>query len=193
MYFKMFSCLVLSLILHFGLILAPGVIDAKRSKEDVLVIEKVRPVIWATIEIPTLSRPPVAANPPSKDLASVKQQQPKSKTPPTETDSASSIALHYFKAEYLTRQPKLKGNVDFDNPDPATMASSGTIQLRLLINTEGTVDKIISNRSSLPETFVDSVTRSFYTVSFEPGEIDGLTVRSQFFVEIRYEAMASSQ
>lgn len=120
-------------------------------------------------------------------MVAKQSQQQRSKILPTEIGSTSPIELHYYETKDLTLQPRLIGGVAFDSPEQASIHNSGTVQLRLLLSEKGVVEHVISNRSSLPETFVKSVKRAFLIALFKPGEIDNQAVPSQLFVEIRYE------
>lgn len=103
-----------------------------------------------------------------------------------------SPQVQYFESKELTRQAKPRGSVAFDTPDYAIMPEAGKVQIRMLINKFGIVDEAIIESSTLPEIFSEAVKRAFSRVKFDPGEIDGEAVPSQFQVEINYETNGTS-
>lgn len=188
-HYKFFLYLILSSIVHAGLFFALAFDGLKSAESGSRIVDQSSNTLLATINIqPSLSHYPATAKPKGNTLAATARNQPNSKISPSRTNGTSTILMRYFKGEELTLQPKLRGNIALDNPESTTMPEAGTVQLRLLLNAKGSVDKVIIDNTSLPETFVESVKYSFLTATFEPGEIDGLPVQSQFIVEIRYEA-----
>ena len=195
-YYKLFLCLLLSIIIHSGLFFALEFDGLKSGKNDTRFMDTTDNSLLVTIKVqPRLSlHPATTTKPQSQTLTTAAPNQPHPKRSSIETNSASPIVMRYFKGNELTRQPKIKGGVALDNPEFTVTPDAGILRLRLLLNAKGGVDKIIiDTASSLPETFVESVKYSFSTAIFEPGEIDSVPVQSQFFVEIRYETDLSKQ
>lgn len=195
-YYNFCIYLILSTIIHSGLFLTLEFDGLKSGKNDSHFVGTTNNSLLVTIKVrPSISQHlTTTTKPQSEALKTAVPHQPNSKSTPIETNSISPIVMRYFKGNELTRQPKLKGSVAFDNPELTVTPDAGGLRLRLLLNAKGGVDKIIiDTASSLPETFVESVRYSFSTAIFEPGEINGVAVQSQFFVEIRYETDLSKQ
>ena len=192
-YYKFCFYLTLSSFIHYGLFSATGCDGLKSTEKESRIIGQSSNTLLATINIqPSIMQYPTAtAKIKDSTLAATAPDQLNSKILPIETSRVPAISMRYFEGKELTLQPKLKGSIALDNPESATMPETGTVQLRLLLNVKGSVDKVIVDKASLPEVFVESVKHSFLSASFKPGEIDGLAVQSQFFVEINYEASIS--
>ena len=113
---------------------------------------------------------------------------------PREAGSGSSIlpALlpvppYYFAAKDLTQMPLVLHDVPADLMlvVPGVPAQAATLQL--LINEYGEVDQVIVEDSLLPEAAQKTVVDAFVKTRFHPGEINGVTVKSQVRIEIMLE------
>lgn len=119
---------------------------------------------------------------------------PTGKDPELPQDSPSGarktewIPPNYFAPEQLSRRPRLRAAISLDAPDLPPEAASGTLTIQLLLSADGSVDEVIVASSTLPQPLVDAAVQAFSLASFEPGQIAGTPVRSQFFLEVRYEA-----
>lgn len=190
--FRIAGCLLLSVLLHltsgfcFSSSDPSGVADARSAfhlpMANVLSAELVQ-------KVPARTRTPperfdeVRATPGStgKDLEL-------SQGSPSSTRTAGWIPPNYFAPEQLSRRPRLRTAISLDALDLPPDAASGTLTIQLLLSADGSVDEVIAASSTLPQPLVNSAVQAFSSASFEPGQIAGTPVRSQFVLEVRYEA-----
>lgn len=67
------------------------------------------------------------------------------------------------------------------------MSNQRAAVLYLFINEEGSIDNIDVDVSFLPEDAQDILIKAFAKLKFNPGEIDGLPVKSQLMIEVDLE------
>ncbi|MBL8419602.1 MAG: energy transducer TonB [Dechloromonas sp.] len=107
---------------------------------------------------------------------------------PSGASTTAWIPPNYFAPEQLSRRPRLRTAISLDALDLPPEAASGTLIIQLLLSADGSVDEVIVASSTLPQPLVNAATQAFSSASFEPGQIAGTPVRSQFVLEVRYEA-----
>lgn len=112
-------------------------------------------------------------------------------TPPSVPDrwfkSLIPYETVYFSADELTVQPRSLGEPAFD-PTGFANSASGQMILKLWISAQGEVVEASIERSGLPDGFSTAVIGAFRRLRFEPGELNGLPVRSVIKVEVDYSA-----
>jgi hypothetical protein len=101
---------------------------------------------------------------------------------------------HYFRPQELTGKPFILHDV---SPDLALTLYGVPLQmvvLRLLVNEEGAIDRIVVEDSELPEQSEHSVTEAFSKLKFYPGKIGEIAVKTQLkiVVEINDASTAES-
>ena len=90
----------------------------------------------------------------------------------------------YLPISQLTVTPTPLGPID---PTPLGLKIDGVVgeaELMLLISSEGSVDEVLTVRSSLPEPLVDYARAVFKEASFNPGRVNEIAVRSRIRVLI---------
>lgn len=183
------ACLLLSLLLHLtsGLIITGSQIAVTDGKAVIrspsisaITVDLVQTI--SAQKLPELIDEAKATPPrPSKPPA-----QPQTTFP--ETKTGAWIPSKYFAPEELSLRPQLRGSISLDTLDLPLETTSGAVNIRLLLNAEGTVEDVIVGQSTLPQALINVVVKIFSVASFEPGQIAGTPVRSQYVLEFRYEA-----
>ena len=112
-------------------------------------------------------------------------------------DSISSLLKtvkpYYFAVKDLTQRPLVARDVPADFmlivPDVPSQAAT----LLMLISEYGDVDKVIVENSLLPEVAQKTVVDEFSKLKFNPGEVDGIPVKSQLRIEIMLEEIGGEK
>jgi protein TonB len=120
-----------------------------------------------TVQIATASASPAASRP----LVSP------SRAAPPESE--------YLAASRLDPGPKLLDDVDPLYPPEAGL-TEGSVVLRLLIGTTGTVDDVTVVRSAPKGLFERSAVAAFSAARFSPGRVLGVPVKSQVTIEVQF-------
>lgn len=71
-------------------------------------------------------------------------------------------------------------NIDFKGMNGLV----GEAEIMVLISSEGNVNGVLVMTSSLPEFIVDEAVSRFKTLTFEPGELQGMKVRSRIRIKL---------
>lgn len=183
------ACLLLSLMLHLtsGLIFS-GSRSAVTAKTVAIRSPSVSVITADLVQSISAQKPPelIAETQGTPPLPSKPPVLPQ--TTPSETKSGARILPKYFAPEELSRKPLLRQAISLDTLDLPPETASGTVSIRLLLNAEGAVEDVIVGQSTLPQALVNTAVKVFSVASFEPGQIAGTPVRSQFVLEFRYEA-----
>jgi len=108
--------------------------------------------------------------------------------------AASLLSLpepRYFPMNELSERPILEKNIPPDKTIdlPDIPIQSGVV--KLLINEQGSIDKVVFDGTSFPEEVKQFVTDSFSAVRFKPGKIGELAVKSQLSIEVTLERVLS--
>lgn len=106
---------------------------------------------------------------------------------------AAQTEPHYFHPEDLTEKP-----IVLLDPSPSlgialSNEPSHTAVLRLLINENGSIDRVISEKSTFDRSAQQLVADTFLRMRFRPGKIDGTPVKSELRIEVRLEDTTSGQ
>lgn len=107
----------------------------------------------------------------------------------TEIGPSDSVPLpeSYIPASKLSRRPQVLVHVELENEAIRSERHGGIVRARLLINRQGTVDKVVIDDSNLPTIYDQAVVEGFLQARFRPGELEGSTVASELPIEIEYE------
>ena len=108
-------------------------------------------------------------------------------------ETAASAGARYYRGTELTQRPRPLAQVSLSYPvssDPADLARSGSIMLRLLIDDTGKVDQVLVEASDLPDVFQELAIQRFSQTRFSPGRIQEQAVRSQMRLEVTFQAAA---
>lgn len=131
------------------------------------------------------------AQPPQTGAPESPQQQ--SDNPPrdsAETDGLADLRLlpgpDYLAPSELTERPLLIGEVTVELPPDAPGFLQGRILLVLLVNSGGTVDKVIVEESPFGGDITDAAVRSFARAVYAPGRLNGVAVNTRIPIEITY-------
>lgn len=99
---------------------------------------------------------------------------------------------HYFRVSELTEKPHvvrdIASNLTLATPDIPTQAAV----LRLFINDEGGIDKVVIEESRLPANAQRRIVDAFSGIMFQPGKIGRLSVRSQLRIQITLQDVVAS-
>ena len=94
---------------------------------------------------------------------------------------------HYFRTSELTQKPVVVQDISSSFvivvPDVPAQAAI----LRLFVNDEGNIDKVLIEDSHLPEHAERRIRDAFSRIRFQPGKIGRQAVRSQFRIEVLLE------
>lgn len=91
----------------------------------------------------------------------------------------------YFSDKEFDVRPVPVGEIVLDNPD-LTGTVSGVVLLRLQINQEGRVDRVIVVRAVPDHSFRTGTFSAFERATFIPAIRHGIPVNSEILVEVRY-------
>ena len=99
----------------------------------------------------------------------------------------------YYRAGELDERPQ---PIVLPEPEIADAAGPGSNQagylvVQVLINESGTVDRVIFLISDPDGVFDDATTRSFSAARFRPALKNGLAVKSEMIIEIKFASAAS--
>jgi hypothetical protein len=143
------------------------------------------------------SKPPHSAEKEDKeDRTTAKQpsnlpSEVKNSEPPAEQEFLPSN--DFLSAGKLTLKPGPITPIDLNIAEISGIAFSGSVELAILIDVDGTVvDVIPSTDADNAEEFIERVVERFRGARFSPGEINGRPVRSQVRVTVVSEELPSS-
>lgn len=112
-------------------------------------------------------------------------QKPEEPTlPPSVTDAWT---IPYYRLAELDQRPLALSHPRPFYPESSEEMMSGKVVIQLLINANGTVDKVETLPTELPATFVDAAKQAFINIHFKPGMIGGRPVGSQLWLEVLFE------
>ena len=111
------------------------------------------------------------------------QQNEKISAP--DIDLIFPAASQYRRTSGLDSAPTPIGEIQPEYP-PEASEQAGTVTIRLFINDQGQVDKVIVMRASIPGLFDDSAVRAFGAARFVPGKFLGIPVKSQMTIEVEF-------
>jgi TonB family protein len=99
----------------------------------------------------------------------------------------------YHTPDVLTVRPRPLEPIEPAYPFRTRELARGRIILRLMINSGGTVDRVLVEESDLGNKFEDAAVSAFAAARFSPGQIDGTPVGSQMRVEVTFESDFASR
>lgn len=94
----------------------------------------------------------------------------------------------YHLPDALTVRPEPLAPIEPAYPVRSRELARGRIVLRLMINSGGTVDRVLIEESGLGTRFEDAAVSAFAAARFSPGRIGGTPVGSQMRVEVTFES-----
>lgn len=106
-----------------------------------------------------------------------------------ENEALISLPAHAEPHYYPTRELSLRPIVTTD-VSPAMQfvgVPAQSVILRLFINEEGSIDRVDTEQSFLPEDMAKDLRDAFSRVKFQPGMRDGNPVKSQMRIEVRLD------
>lgn len=109
-------------------------------------------------------------------------------TPSSDTTNVKSPALPSapdYKLQGLDPPPRTLEYVDPEYPASAGTVE-GTVMLRLLISSTGTVDEVAVVKATPPGYFEASALKAAALAKYSPGYFLGVAVKSQLYIEIAY-------
>lgn len=100
------------------------------------------------------------------------------------------VGMQYQPLGQLTKLPRPIGDIDLNSPEITDHARQARITLRLSVSSSGLVDdvKVISvGDGNVGEEWIVHIIDRFRKTRFEPGEIDGRRVSTEFPVTVVVE------
>jgi hypothetical protein len=94
---------------------------------------------------------------------------------------------HYFQSGELTEKPRLLQDIDPDKVPVFIDISPQPALVRLLINEQGYIDKVVIEESFLSEQAERFVLDAFAKIKFSPGKLGDMAVKSQLRIEVKLE------
>lgn len=109
---------------------------------------------------------------------------------PDESEPLIPLPAHAESHYYPTRELSLRPRVTKDVSPAIQFAGvpAQTVILRLFINEEGSIDRVDTEQSFLPEDMAKNLRDAFSTVKFQPGIREGIPVKSQMRIEVRLDS-----
>lgn len=99
---------------------------------------------------------------------------------PASESSLPQIGAYLHRRELTVPTQPLSAD-DLPQPDQAL---DGSAELTLLVGESGSVDAVLTVRSSFPPDYLKQIEEFFSTMRFRPGTIDGVPQKSRFLIEI---------
>jgi TonB family protein len=99
----------------------------------------------------------------------------------------------YHMPDALTVRPEPLKPIEPVYPFRSREVARGRIVLRLMINSGGTVDRVLIEESELGTRFEDAAVSAFAAARFSPGKIGETPVGSQMRVEVTFESDLAGQ
>ncbi len=94
---------------------------------------------------------------------------------------------YYFQQNELEEKPRVLVDavpeLSFSLPGTTTLSTV----LRLFINEQGNIDRVVVEESDIPEKARYLLTDTFADMKFQPGKIDNIPVKSQLRIEALFE------
>jgi hypothetical protein len=117
--------------------------------------------------------------------ASQKPQPPQSTEP--SDNQTDPVEDRYFTVDELSETPQVQGSLELDTPETRSIIAAGTIDLRLWINENGNVDRLVVEKTDLPEPIVALSIDTLMKSHFIPGQRDNQPVKSMISFEIVFD------
>lgn len=105
---------------------------------------------------------------------------------PAPAPPAASEAQCHEIAE-LSQRPQLMSSVDLQALTQSPPADPGRMLIRLLINHQGDVERVLVDDSNLPPVLEQAAIDAFLKAKYSPGQIDETAVCSQIRIEVTYD------
>jgi len=102
----------------------------------------------------------------------------------------SALSLRYYSSRELDSRPEPLQQIDPEFPLTVDPGVRGSVVVRLLLDTDGKVEKVIPIRSEPEGIFVDAVVKAFANARYTPGMIRGKPVKVQMVLEVEFENMS---
>lgn len=103
-------------------------------------------------------------------------------------DSDATEEGRYLPRPMLTVAPVAQTPVDLLWPTDTSLIGSYTGILKLFIDEQGRVQRVVLDDDALPEALAEVAKQTFQSLVFSPAELDGQRVKSRIRVEVRFDA-----
>jgi periplasmic protein TonB len=145
----------------------------------------------ATAPLPEPAREPTAGRDAPAPLPSPRALPVAAAAPASSVSKSSAPAMAAPPAsDYLTSSRLDPGPQLLDDVEPVYPAEAGhtegSVVLRLLIGTSGSVDEVVVVRSQPKGMFERSAVAAFSAARFSPGKMLGIPVKSQLTIEVHF-------
>ncbi len=211
----LFQALLVSLLLHLGLLAVPLVHDfgqaAGREADGILVAtllgvqkgggERLPEVVVESSIETTVEKKPMEHELPVVETAS-EPFKPLSADSPAPKSPLSPPAVlvmppdtpdptRYFQRTELSRPPVLQTEPVLEVSDAlkAAKVPLEPVVLRLYIDTNGLVERVEVLGDKSPSVFSEAAVAAFASMRFLPGEIASVAVKSQLLLEVDFDAL----
>ncbi len=133
-----------------------------------------------------------------KPVPGLQASGPTVSTQPTTQDTARDPKQagqpdNWLPSGRLTRLPMPLDPVDLDQPDLQTAGFTGRIELTVLVNRHGRVERVLpASREAAAQAFAERAAARFRSVRFTPGEVDGVAVNAILKISVISEHVGGS-
>ena len=103
-------------------------------------------------------------------------------------DSDATEEGRYLPRPLLTIAPVAQAPVVLLWPADTGLIGSYSGILKLFIDEQGRVQRVVLDDDGLPETLAEVARQTFQSLVFSPAELDGQRVKSRIRVEVRFDA-----
>lgn len=178
--------LLLSAAVHSGLWFAAGATSTGRGPVS-------DPRASATITVELKTSETLLATPltQAEEQLAESQQADTSSNAMVSAEAAPLLPLmtspepHYFRTSQLSQKPLVLRDASADLILVLPELPDDVAILRLFINDGGGIDRVVVEESRLPESAEQRIVDAFSKLSFQPGKIGRVAVRSQLRIEVR--------
>lgn len=99
---------------------------------------------------------------------------------------------HYFRSSELSERPRVQQDISSDLGLSFADVPAQTVILRLFINEEGSIDRVVAEESYLPPDRMDILIDAFSQVKFHPGIRNSVPVKSQLKIAVRLDSLLAA-
>lgn len=189
-------CLVGSVAAHAALVLAFALAHAHGGQG---ALPGPSHALQVRLALPHAATPPPASRVlPAAPRPSAAEPASQAPAAPTSTASLPIVPApapapdlkkpRYYLPSELTERPRLAAEANPDMSLSVPDVPAQDVELRLLINRDGTVDEVVIDRADTDQRIKDAVAQAFSHLTFVPGKLHDMMVNSQVRIQVRLDA-----
>lgn len=104
--------------------------------------------------------------------------------------ASQRAGVRYYLPSELHERPHLAESVEPNLTMPVADLPPQDLELRLMINRDGTIDAVVIEDDRVDARVRDAVVLQFQRLTFSPGKLDGRAVNSQIRIQVHLDAAA---